>query len=64
MQCWGSAGYGQLGNGRIADSLTPVSVSGITTAAAITAQAFRTVVSALAPGNGVRIDFLDVDERR
>ena len=29
-----------------------------------TAQTFRTVVSALAPGNGVRIDFLDVDERR
>ena len=29
-----------------------------------TAQAFRTVVGALAPGKGVRIDFLDVDERR
>ena len=29
-----------------------------------TAQAFRTVVGALAPGHGVRIDFLDVDERR
>ena len=29
-----------------------------------TAQAFRTVVGALAPGRGVRIDFLDVDERR
>jgi predicted RNA-binding protein YlqC (UPF0109 family) len=29
-----------------------------------TAKAFRTVVGALAPGRGVRIDFLDVDERR
>jgi len=29
-----------------------------------TAQAFRTVVGALAPERGVRIDFLDVDERR
>ena len=29
-----------------------------------TAQAFRTVVGSLAPGQGVRIDFLDVDERR
>ena len=29
-----------------------------------TAQALRTVVGALAPGRGVRVDFLDVDERR
>ena len=42
VRCWGSNGYGELGNGSIADSLTPVSLSGITTATAITAQAFRT----------------------
>lgn len=29
-----------------------------------TAKALRTVVGALSPGRGVRIDFLDVDERR
>ena len=28
-----------------------------------TAKALRTVVGALSPGRGVRIDFLDVDER-
>ena len=28
-----------------------------------TAKALRTVVGALAPGRGVRVDFLDVDER-
>ncbi len=29
-----------------------------------TAKALRTVVGALAPGRGVRVDFLDVDEVR
>jgi predicted RNA-binding protein YlqC (UPF0109 family) len=29
-----------------------------------TAKALRTVVAALAPGPGVRVDFLDVDEAR
>ena len=28
-----------------------------------TAKALRTVIGALAPGRGVRVDFLDVDER-
>jgi predicted RNA-binding protein YlqC (UPF0109 family) len=28
-----------------------------------TAKALRTVVAALGPGRGVRVDFLDVDER-
>ena len=28
-----------------------------------TAKALRTVVGALSPGRGVRVDFLDVDER-
>jgi predicted RNA-binding protein YlqC (UPF0109 family) len=28
-----------------------------------TAKALRTVVGALTPGRGVRVDFLDVDER-
>jgi len=28
-----------------------------------TAKALRTVVGALGPGRGVRVDFLDVDER-
>jgi predicted RNA-binding protein YlqC (UPF0109 family) len=29
-----------------------------------TAKALRTVVAALTPGRGVRVDFLDVDEAR
>jgi predicted RNA-binding protein YlqC (UPF0109 family) len=29
-----------------------------------TAKALRTVIGALAPGRGVRVDFLDVDEVR
>jgi predicted RNA-binding protein YlqC (UPF0109 family) len=28
-----------------------------------TAKALRTVIGALSPGRGVRVDFLDVDER-
>jgi len=28
-----------------------------------TAKALRTVIGALGPGRGVRVDFLDVDER-
>jgi uncharacterized protein len=28
-----------------------------------TAKALRTVIGALSPGHGVRVDFLDVDER-
>ena len=37
IQCWGSNGYGQLGDGTTTSSLAPVSVSGINNAIAIDA---------------------------
>ena len=37
VQCWGDGGYGQLGNGSLADSNEAVDVSGITDAVAVTA---------------------------
>ena len=37
MQCWGSNGYGQLGDGTVTTPITPVEVSGISTAIAIAA---------------------------
>ncbi|MEK7414298.1 MAG: putative Ig domain-containing protein, partial [Planctomycetota bacterium] len=40
--CWGYNGYGQLGNGTITSSSTPVMVSGITTATAIAAADLHT----------------------
>jgi len=41
VRCWGDNSYGQLGNGSTIDSSTPVLVSGITTAVAVTGGDFH-----------------------
>ena len=42
VQCWGSGGYGSLGNGSTSYQSTPVTVSGISTATAVTAGRYHT----------------------
>jgi alpha-tubulin suppressor-like RCC1 family protein len=51
VDCWGLNLWGQLGNGTLTDSSTPVAVSGITTATAIAAGYDHTC--ALLAGGGV-----------
>ena len=40
VQCWGSNGNGQLGDGTTTNRLTPVLVSGITTATSVSAGGY------------------------
>lgn len=42
IQCWGYNGNGQLGDGTIVDSYTPITVSGITTATQVAVGTYNT----------------------
>jgi alpha-tubulin suppressor-like RCC1 family protein len=44
VKCWGANGFGQLGNGEIADSFEPVLVNGIAAPAGITAGGNHTCI--------------------
>ena len=50
IKCWGSGSYGQLGNGSTSNSLTPVSVSNIITATALSNRGGNRVHCALLSG--------------
>lgn len=51
VTCWGRNTYGQLGNGTTTDSRSPVTVSGISTAVAVTAGKYHTC-AVLSDGSG------------
>ena len=51
VRCWGSNSFGQLGNGTVTDSSSPVQVSNVTTAISISSGDYYTC--ALTSGGGV-----------
>src|SRR4051812_12540886 len=52
-QCWGYGGDGELGNGSLSDSSTPVDASGLTSGVAAVSTGF-THTCALTTGGGVK----------
>jgi alpha-tubulin suppressor-like RCC1 family protein len=54
IECWGSNAYGQLGDGRVTDSSTPVVVSGIAGATAVAVAEDAGYACALVSGGAIQ----------